>query len=139
MTISLLLSQSVLPYWPKFRILPEISLRNPTVNLEVSGTKFCPKVPEILTFTKICPKLPEFCSKMDENGRKLTPFYEKFFFQKILVKNFKIIFQNPAKLSHKNAIKRGARNFRQFLAKCPIFFKKFLATLISQFSPFEIK
>ena len=75
------------------------------------------------------PKSPEFCSKMDENGRKLTPFYEKFFFQKILVKNFKIIFQNPAKLSHKNAIKRGARNFRQFIAKCPIFCKKFLATL----------
>ena len=66
---------------------------------------------------------------MDENGRKLTPVYEKIFSQKILVKNFKIIFQNPAKLSHKNAIKRGARNFRQFLAKCPIFCKKFLATL----------
>ena len=61
---------------------------------------------------------------MDENGRKLTPFYEKFFFQKILVKNFKIIFQNPAKLSHKNAIKRGARNFRQFFSKMPDILQK---------------
>ena len=55
---------TVLPYWPKFRILPEMWLRIPTEILEISGTKFCPKTPEILLLVKKCPKTSKFWPKL---------------------------------------------------------------------------
>ena len=118
----------MLPYWPKFRILPEIWLRNPTEILITSGTKFCPKTPEISKFLI----LPQNARNLFKNGRKWPKFdfFFDHFFSKNLIKKFLDFFWKFGKeLSHKNAIKRGARYFRYFLAKCPKFWKIFLATL----------
>ena len=93
------------------------------------GREILPKNARNLTFTKSARNCPKFAPKWTKMAEILHLFFEQFFFQKNLLKIFKIIFQNPAKLLHKNAIKRGARNFRRFLAKRPIFFKNFLATL----------
>ena len=54
---------AVLPYWPKFRISPDIWFRTPTEILEASGTIFCPKTPDISFGPKRVQKRPKLVLK----------------------------------------------------------------------------
>ena len=76
-------TQSVLPDCQKFRKMSEISFRLPTDILEISGTKFWLKTPEISLWPNLARNRPKF----GQNWLKIGPILTLF---KLAIFNFSL-------------------------------------------------
>ena len=83
----------VLPYWPKFRISPEIWLRMPTKILEASGVETLPKTPDISYRAKRARNRPNFAPKWTKMAENWLLFMRNFFFKKFWSKISKLFFK----------------------------------------------